>query len=63
MVILRDGLREGIGELVRQVTLPIAWNALKLTLWTSAVMTIINAIMGLLTAYVLRVTAFPATLC
>jgi ABC-type sulfate transport system permease subunit len=32
LVILQDGLREGIGELWRQVTLPMAWHALKLTL-------------------------------
>lgn len=59
MVILRDGLREGVGELVHQVTLPIAWSALKLTLWTAAIMTVINAIMGLLTAYVLVRYNFP----
>lgn len=59
LVILRDGLREGIDELIRQVTLPIAWHALKLTLWTAALMTVINAVMGLLTAYVLVRYSFP----
>jgi sulfate transport system permease protein len=53
LVILQDGVREGLGELWRQVTLPVAWHALGLTLWTAAVMTVINAIMGTLTAYVL----------
>lgn len=53
LVILQDGLREGLGELWRQVTLPAAWHALGLTLWTAAVMTVLNAIMGTLTAYVL----------
>jgi sulfate/thiosulfate transport system permease protein len=53
LVIFRDGLREGLDELWRQVTLPAAWHALKLSLWTAGVMTIINAVMGLLTAYVL----------
>jgi sulfate/thiosulfate transport system permease protein len=53
MVILKDGLSEGIAELVRQVTLPIAWSALMLTLWTAAVMTAINTFMGTLTAYVI----------
>ncbi|MEZ4725604.1 MAG: sulfate ABC transporter permease subunit CysT [Caldilineaceae bacterium] len=52
-VIFRDGLRGGIEELWRQITLPIAWHALGLTLWTAAVMTVINAIMGTMTAYVL----------
>jgi len=53
LVILQDGLSQGLGELWRQVSLPIAWNALGLTLWTAAVMTVINTIMGLLTAFVL----------
>ena len=59
IVIFTDGLREGLGELVRQVTLPIAWHALKLTLWTAAVMTAINTLMGALTAYVLVRYEFP----
>lgn len=59
LVILRDGLREGVDELVRQITLPTAWHALKLTLWTAAIMTVINAVMGLLTAYVLVRYSFP----
>jgi len=53
LVILYDGTREGLGELWRQITLPVAWHALKLTLWTSTVMVIINTIMGTLTAFVL----------
>lgn len=52
LVIFQDGLRGGVAELWRQVTLPVAWHALKLTLWTAAVMTVINAVMGTLTAYV-----------
>ena len=53
LVILRDGTREGLTELWRQVTLPTAWHALQLTLWTAAVMTVINTVMGTLTAFVL----------
>jgi sulfate/thiosulfate transport system permease protein len=53
VVIFQDGLREGLGGLWYQITLPIAWHALQLTLWTSAVMTLINTVMGTLTAYVL----------
>ncbi len=60
LVILRDGTQEGLAELWRQVTLPTAWHALKLTLWTSAVMTVINTIMGTLTAFVLVRYDFPA---
>jgi sulfate/thiosulfate transport system permease protein len=56
---LQDGLREGLSGLWRQVTLPIAWSALWLTLWTSAIMTLINAVMGTMTAYVLVRYTFP----
>jgi sulfate transport system permease protein len=59
LVIFRDGLREGVDELWRQVTLPVAWHALKLTLWTAALMTVINSVMGLLTAFVLVRYTFP----
>ena len=59
VVILQDGLRQGISELIRQVTLPIAWHAIKLTIWTSTLMTLINALMGLATAYVLIRFEFP----
>jgi sulfate transport system permease protein len=59
VVIFRDGLREGLGGLWHQITLPIAWHALFLTLWTAVVMTVINTIMGTLTAYVLVRYDFP----
>ena len=39
--------------------MPIAWSALKLTLWTSTIMAVINAIMGTLTAFVLVRYNFP----
>lgn len=58
-IIFQDGLREGISGFWSQVTAPIAWSALKLTLWTSAVMTVINTVMGTLTAYVLVRYEFP----
>jgi len=59
IVIVRDGLREGVGELVRQVMLPVATHALLLTFWTAGVMTLITAVMGTLTAYVLVRYHFP----
>lgn len=58
-VIFQDGLRQGLVEFWAQVTAPIAWSALVLSLWTSAVMTVINTIMGTLTAYVLVRFEFP----
>lgn len=59
LVIFQDGLRAGLTEFWRQVTLPIAWSALGLTLWTSALMTVINTLMGAVTAYVLVRYEFP----
>jgi sulfate transport system permease protein len=59
LVILQDGLRQGFSELIHQVTLPIARHAILLTLWTSALMTLINALMGLATAYALVRFDFP----
>jgi sulfate/thiosulfate transport system permease protein len=58
-VIFQDGLKGGLGTLWHSISLPIAWSALKLTLWTSALMAVINAIMGTLTAYVLVRYEFP----
>ena len=58
-VIFQDGLRGGLGTLWHSISLPIAWSALRLTLWTSALMAIINAVMGTLTAYTLVRYEFP----
>lgn len=59
LVILQDGLRQGFPELIHQVNLPIARHAILLTLWTSTLMTLINALMGLATAYALVRFEFP----
>jgi sulfate/thiosulfate transport system permease protein len=59
LVILKDGLGEGLSMLWYQVSLPVAASALRLTFWTAAVMTVINTIMGLLTAFVLVRYRFP----
>ena len=58
-VIFQDGLRGGLGSLWQSISMPIAWSALRLTLWTSAIMAVINAVMGTLTAYVLVRYEFP----
>lgn len=58
-VIFQDGLREGLTGIWHAVSQPIAWHALVLTLWTGAVMALINGVMGLLTAYVLVRYNFP----
>jgi sulfate/thiosulfate transport system permease protein len=59
LVIVKDGLGEGLRMLWYQVSLPVAASALRLTFWTAAVMTVINTIMGLLTAFVLVRYRFP----
>lgn len=59
IVIVQDGFREGVDELIRQISLPLARHAILLTLWTSALMTVINAVMGLATAYVFVRYSFP----
>lgn len=59
LVILSDGLREGPAELWHQISLPLAASALWLTLWTAAIMTVINTVMGALTAYVIVRYDFP----
>ncbi len=58
-VIVQDGLREGAVEFWRQITQPAAREAMKLTFWTTCVMTLINTAMGLVTAYVLVRYNFP----
>ncbi len=51
--LLEHGLRDGVRVLWRDLASPIAFAALRLTLLTAMVMTVINAVMGTLTAYVL----------
>ncbi|HJZ49182.1 MAG TPA: ABC transporter permease subunit, partial [Roseiflexaceae bacterium] len=58
-VILYDGLRDGLGGMWRSITVPVAWHALMLSLWTAGLMAVINAVMGTLTAYVLVRYSFP----
>lgn len=48
-----DGLPAGLGVFWINISRPAAWYAIQLTLWTAAVMALINMVMGTLTAYVL----------
>jgi len=59
VVILQDGLREGLDGMWRMITQPVASHALVLSLWTAGLMAIVNAVMGTLTAYVLVRYRFP----
>ncbi len=57
--VISDGLRGGLFGMWADITRPAAWSAIKLTLWTAAVMTAINTVMGTLMAYVLVRYRFP----
>lgn len=52
-VLLEHGLREGVVRFWTEITSPIALAAVRLTIFAAAAMTLINAAMGTLTAYVL----------
>lgn len=58
-VVLQDGLAGGLTPLINVFVRPVPRAALVLTLWTAAVMAVINGVMGLLTAYVLVRYQFP----
>jgi len=57
--ILHEGLRGGPGGFWRQLSNPIAVSALRLTLTVAVITTLVNAVMGTLTAYVLVRFDFP----
>lgn len=58
-IIAQGGLASGLGGLWGAVAQPVALHALALTLWTTAAMAAINAVMGTLTAYALVRYTFP----
>jgi sulfate/thiosulfate transport system permease protein len=51
--IFENGFKDGLGVFWSDVTSPLAFSALKLTLIAAVIVTAINAVMGTLTAYVL----------
>jgi sulfate/thiosulfate transport system permease protein len=53
------GFRDGIAAFAAELSNPIARDALALTIGAAALMTVINAVMGTLTAYVLVRYRFP----
>lgn len=57
--VIQDGLSGGLGGFWRDVSEPMAWAAIRLTLWTAALMTAVNAVMGTLTAIALVRYDFP----
>jgi sulfate/thiosulfate transport system permease protein len=52
-VLFEHGLREGVVRFWAEITNPIALGAVRLTIFAAMVMTLINAVMGTLTAYTL----------
>jgi len=59
VVVNVEGFRSGLDLFWASLARPAALNAIWLTLWTAALMTVINLIMGTLTAYVLVTYRFP----
>lgn len=59
VAVLNDGLSGGLQGLWSDLSRPAAMAALRLSLWTAAVMTLINTVMGVLTAYVIVRYNFP----
>jgi len=59
IVIHVEGLRYGVQPFIDSIVRPAALSALILTLWTAALMTVINMAVGTLTAYVLVAYRFP----
>ncbi|MSP79116.1 MAG: sulfate ABC transporter permease subunit CysT [Dehalococcoidia bacterium] len=57
--VVAEGLSGGLGGLWHDLNKFSAQGALFLTLWTGAIMTVINVVMGTLTAYVLVRYQFP----
>jgi sulfate/thiosulfate transport system permease protein len=59
LVISIEGFRHGLDLFWTNITRPAALSAIWLTIWTAAVMSVINVAMGTLTAYVLVKYKFP----
>jgi sulfate/thiosulfate transport system permease protein len=59
IVVNVEGFRPGLESFWSSLTRPAALSAIWLTVWTAGVMTIINMVMGTLTAYVLVTYRFP----
>lgn len=59
LALVRTGLENGLGGLWSAITAPSAVDALQITLVTSALMAVVNAVMGTATAWVLVRYDFP----
>jgi sulfate/thiosulfate transport system permease protein len=59
LVVFTEGLSEGTATFAAALTRPDALAAIQLSVTTAAIMTVINTVMGTLTAYVLVAYRFP----
>ena len=59
VVIYVQGFRFGLETFIESLSRPAALSAIRLSIWTSVIMTVINTVMGTLTAYVLVAYCFP----
>lgn len=59
LIIAFEGLRHGWDVFWNSVSQPVAASAIWLSIWTAALMAVINTVMGTLTAYVLVHYRFP----
>ncbi len=59
VVVFVQGLYSGLDEFVASLVRPDVVSAIGLSVWTAVLMTVINTVMGTLTAYVLVVYRFP----
>ena len=57
--LVKEGVGGGLGALWQSATTPAALDALYLTLWTAALMSVINSVMGTATAWILVRYRFP----
>ena len=57
--LVQHGLADGLSGLWQAATAPVAAQAILLTLWTAALMAVVNALMGTLTAWALVRYQFP----
>ncbi|MEW6125771.1 MAG: sulfate ABC transporter permease subunit CysT [Acidobacteriota bacterium] len=57
--IFQNGFSQGLAAFYQELIAPIAFDALKLTLMVALIVTVINAVMGTLTAYALVRYDFP----
>ncbi|HEV8609797.1 MAG TPA: sulfate ABC transporter permease subunit CysT [Thermoanaerobaculia bacterium] len=57
--VIQRGFADGLGAFWRELSSPIAFDALKLTLFAAAITTAVNLVLGTLTAYVLARYRFP----